>query len=95
MPEDASFIVGMVQFCTERLDSMASAQEDLRSDEHAQSWRREIEPDCVPVAQMQGWSKASGRIHTHPGKRGFQSDKNRVQKTNQVRCVACQAFAVG
>jgi len=71
MAEDASFIVGVVQFCAEGRDSTASAQEHLRSNEHPQSWCSEIEPECMPVARMQCWSKASGRIHAHPRKRCF------------------------
>jgi len=86
--EDTSFIVGVVQLCAEGINSTASSQEHLRGDEHPQSWRSEVEPDCMPVAQMQRWSKASGRIHAHPGKRRFEGYENRVQQTNQVRCVA-------
>ena len=95
MTEDASFVVGVMQFCAEGTDTAASTQEDFGCNERAQSWRGEVKPESMPVAHMQCWSKTSGGIHAHPGQRCFQDYESRVQKTNQVWCVAGKRFAIG
>src|SRR6516225_827874 len=86
--EDASFFIGVVQFCTKRWNPAAATQKHLGSNQHAKRWRHEIKPECMPVFGMQCWSKTSGRIHAHPGKRCLQDNESRVQETNQVGCVA-------
>jgi len=83
-----------MQFCAEGRNSSARAQEYFGGDKHPQGWRGEIEPDCVPVAHMQRWPEASGRIHAHSGKWRFHGYEDRVQETDEVWCVARQGFAI-
>lgn len=49
MMKYATFVIGMMQLGAIRPDTPVSSQENLGRDQHAQRWRKDIDPKGVPV----------------------------------------------
>src|SRR5262249_11266048 len=79
--KNAAFTIVMMKFGTEHTMQPAQSGIDLRGEEHAKRWRKEVDPECGPIACGEGGAKRARRIHAHSRDRGFQKYIDRNQRS--------------
>src|SRR5579862_8619715 len=61
--KDAALVVGVVELCAIGADAGARPEKEFCCEQHAESWREEVDPECVPIAAAEGGAEGACGVH--------------------------------
>jgi len=67
LAKDTTLVVMVMQLCATWTLAVANPEIRLGRQQHAQGWRREIDPKRVPVSAVDGRAECPGWICAHAG----------------------------
>src|SRR5262249_53801412 len=83
--ENAAFVIRVMELGAIWFDSAAHPKENLCCSEHAESRSQEVQPERVPVTSCERGPEGPRGIHAHSRQRCLESDKKRVQCSDEIR----------
>src|SRR5580704_2970267 len=84
MAKDAALVVLVIQLRAKGAFSVSGQQKYLAGRKHTQGWRRQIDPQALPVAAANGGAESASRVRAHSGHGRFKSDARCNQKRREV-----------